>query len=92
MEHKQTFGEYRVDRSFDPSGDPAVHRLQDLAADFIDECQRRWDAFAEAQPESPDQADIDLFMERSRLFGIAQEQAEQAAMWAVKAATKRERT
>ena len=91
MGHKQTIGEYRVGRLFDPSGDPAVHRLQDAAADFIDECQSQWDKLAEAQPDNATQADIDLFMEQSRLFGIAQEQAEQAAMWAVKACTKRER-
>ena len=86
-----SIGAYRVGTNFNPSGADSVNRLKEHGARFIDECQRQWDDMAKAQPDEPTQADEDLFMEQSRLFRIAQERAEEAAMWAVKAATKRPR-
>ena len=91
QQRRPTLGEYRVGIELNPSGNPDVIALKQKAAAFIDECQRQWDAFAKAQDDDPTQADEDLFMERSRLYRLAQDGVEGAAMWAVKAATKRPR-
>ena len=76
---EETFGEYRVGLSFNPSQDPQVAKVKRLAAELIDEMEGviRMD-----QHDNP---------EAQRCAGIAQEQFEQAAMWAVKAVTKRKR-
>ena len=89
QQRRPTLGEYRVGITFNPSGSPDVIALKQKAAAFIDECQRQWEAFVKAHPESPPQDKADLFMERSRLYRLAQDGVEGAAMWAVKAATKK---
>lgn len=69
-------GEDRVGIGFNPSGDDLVARIKRAAADFID--------LIEEIPPAPAAAD------RARLKAIAQTEAETAAMFAVKAATKRD--
>ena len=70
-----TKGEYRVGISFNPSNDDVVGRIKRAAADLIDMI---------------DDIDSDHVDERERLKAIAQTGVEDAAMWAVKAATKGE--
>lgn len=78
-----TLGEYRVGIDFNPSGDPHVTKLKQLAADFIDACERAIDAV-------PASKAVDG--EFKRLMALAMTHAEDAAMWAVKAVTKKPRT
>ena len=74
---KQTVGEYRVGvHEFNPTGsDEAVARLKQMAAAFIDEC------YAQRAAHNREE-------EVAILFDRAMIEAESAAMWAVKAATK----
>lgn len=68
-----TKGEYVVGINFNPSNNLLVDRLKKLAADFIDEVET-------IPVDYPDQL---------RLKILAQNDMENAAMWAVKAATKK---
>lgn len=84
-----TKGEYRVGINFNPSADDMVGKIKRAAADLID--------LIEAIP-MPDMADdmadaewakaMDHTSEVVRLKSLAQTHVEDAAMWAVKAATK----
>ena len=67
-----TTGEYRIGISFNPSGNELVDQIKRQAADLID--------LIETIP-----ADTE---DRPRLKALAQTAVEEAAMWAVKAATK----
>lgn len=67
-----TFGEKAVGLTFNPSGDPAVHKLKALYAEIIDLCN---DARGADRNE------------RARLYSVAITEAQTAQMWAVKAAT-----
>jgi len=67
-----TKGEYRVGINFNPSADDMVGKIKRQAADLID--------LIETIP-----ADTE---DRPRLKALAQTHIEDAAMWAVKAATK----
>ena len=85
-----TQGEYRVGIHFNPSEDNAVDRLKQKAAAFIDECQAQLNALypngvgsLEVVPEWR------LRAEKHSLYDRAMREAEGAAMWGVKAATKR---
>ena len=69
-----TLGEYRVGISFNPGGNPTVDKIKRAAADLID--------LIDAIP-NPHQV-----LEASRLQALAMTHIEDAAMWAVKAATK----
>ena len=71
----QTLGEYRVGVSFNPSNNPLVDEIKQLAAHFID----RVEYVKERQADNS---------EAQRLASLAQTHAEDAAMWAVKAITK----
>lgn len=71
-----TLGEYRVGIDFNPSGSDAVAKLKAAAAELIDLID-----------EIPDQADGEV----KRLKALAMTHAEDAAMWAVKASTKKPR-
>lgn len=73
-----TKGEYRVGKDFNPSGDDMVAAIKSVAADFIDLVEG-----IESDRETP------VGNERGRLKALAQTEIESAAMWAVKAATKR---
>lgn len=73
-----TKGEIRVGATFNPSGDPLVAELKAAAAQLIDLIDRIVDETDAGMP----------MPERRRLKAIAQTATEEAAMWAVKAATK----
>ena len=80
-----TKGEYRVGINFNPSNDDLVGQIKRAAADLID--------MIEGIPTRvPDQhggeTDDVRAAERGRLKALAQTHVEDAAMWAVKAATK----
>lgn len=82
----QTKGQYRVGSNFNPSANSMVDQIKAKAAELID--------LIETIPVRPaDQhgaeADDVRAAERGRLKALAQTEIESAAMWAVKAATKR---
>jgi hypothetical protein len=68
-----TLGEYRVGISFNPGGNPVVDDIKRAAADLIDYIAT---------------IDSDGINEVERLKALAMTHIEDAAMWAVKAATK----
>ena len=74
----QTKGEYRVGISFNPSGDDLVTQIKRQAADLIDLIDT-----------IPSDRESETGNERGRLKALAQTEIESAAMWAVKAATKK---
>jgi hypothetical protein len=67
----QTLGESRVRSSFNPSKDSTVDQIKDMSAKLIDFCANR----RGTNPET------------DRLWALAMTHYEDAAMWAVKAAT-----
>lgn len=77
-----TLGERRVRISFNPNQAPHVGELKRQAAAFIDHCQELRPVIASARDlTEEDKAEL------NRLLSLAQTHAEDAAMWAVKAAT-----
>ncbi len=70
-----TLGERRVRLAFNPSANSLVDEIKITTAELIDLC--------EANKLKGDQA----FSETNRLWTLAQTHYEDAAMWAVKAAT-----
>ncbi len=84
-------GEYRVGISFNPSGTKAVKDIKAAAAFFIDMIEVIDDGsrFPLEQPVW-DTPRGDRTAEIRRLKALAQTAIEAGAMWAVKAATKRE--
>lgn len=72
-----TKGEYRVGIDFNPSNDDTVGRIKRAAADLIDFVE----GIRDGEPG-------EHAMEVRRLKALAQTHIEDAAMWAVKAATK----
>ncbi len=75
----QSRGEYLVGSTFNPSGDDMVAKLKAAAAAFID---------AVDEIVVPEDAGMDQAGQILRLKALAVTEAESAAMWAVKAATK----
>src|SRR5262249_2943876 len=71
---QMTLGEERVRVSFNPSGDSAVEEIKQLTAALIDKCGE-----ARGLGTVP--------TEEARLWSLAMTAYEEAAMWAVKAAT-----
>ena len=80
-----TKGEYKVGVSFNPSANAKVDDIKRRAADLID--------LIESIPSSGglNPATMEQVSEVQRLKAIAQTKVEEAAMWAVKAATKGKR-
>lgn len=76
----QTKGEYRVGISFNPSASSAVDDIKGAAAALIDLID-----------QIPSDRETERGNEVGRVKALAQTAAEDAAMWAVKAATKPER-
>lgn len=70
-----TLGEYRVGIDFNPGKNPMVDHIKRVAADFIDLV-----GTIEGASEKPEEV--------ARLKALAATHIEDAAMWAVKAATK----
>lgn len=81
----QSVGRYRVGIESNPSGDGAVSRLETKAAAFIDECAQQMEGIDSVREGAKG-------VERHELYSRAMREAEAAAMWAVKAATKRAQT
>lgn len=75
----KTKGQFRVGIDFNPSGDDLVGKIKAQAAALID--------LIDTVPSDRETA---IGNERGRLKALAQSEIESAAMWAVKAATKRE--
>lgn len=73
---KQTYGEYLVGLSFNPSGSPEVDMVKQTTADMIDALEE-----LSKSRDTPG----------AREASIAITNFEQAAMWAVKAFTKQPR-
>lgn len=74
-----TLGEYRVGISFNPGGDEMVNKIKRAAADLID---------LVARIDTGSGVHEDTRNEVTRLKALAMTHIEDAAMWAVKAATK----
>ena len=68
-----TKGEYRIKSAYHPNPGPIIDVIKDKAAELIDLIET---------------IDSEAQMERTRLKALAQTAVEEAAMWAVKAATK----
>lgn len=84
---KQTFGDYRVGRDFNPSANSLVDQIKAAGAAFIDLID------AIPVPERPEGDDTGVIHamwanEVRRLKAMATTEAERATMDAVKAATK----
>lgn len=75
-----TKGEYRVGTNFNPSASGMVDQIKSRAAELIDLID-----------SIPSDRETERGNEAGRLKAIAQTEIESAAMWAVKAATKREK-
>lgn len=80
-----TKGEYRVGITFNPSGDNLVKQIKRQAADLIDMIEKIPNRISDQHGGETDDVRA---AERSRLKALAQTAIEEAAMWAVKAATK----
>jgi hypothetical protein len=84
---EQTIGEKRVRTAFNPSQDDVVSQIKQKTAELInlldairnDEVSKTYELSPEAKQE--------LSGEKLRLISLAQTAYEEAAMWAVKAAT-----
>lgn len=72
----QTLGEKRVRTSFNPSNDSAIDRIKQQTARIIDYLD-----------EMSNGTEKEIAAEQRRLIEKAQDAYEEAAMWAVKAAT-----
>jgi hypothetical protein len=77
-----TKGEYRVGINFNPSNDDTVGKIKRQAADLIDLIDEIPSLGAETEEQLVRAAEV------ARLKALAQTHVEDAAMWAVKAATK----
>ena len=76
-EVKGSIGAYRVRESFNPSGENIVDKIKRYTADLIDICE---------DFKKSSKGDMNG-NEQARLAALAQTAYEEAAMWAVKAAT-----
>lgn len=69
-----TLGEQRVRVEFNPSNDDGVHQIKEKSASLINSCEG-------IKQTNPDDSEV------KRLVELAQDKYEEAAMYAVKAAT-----
>lgn len=87
QEFNPTIGETRVRTKFNPSSQNDVDVIKNKSAEMINMLQAmRNDEASKTYDKSPE-AKNELSGERLRLISIAQTKFEEAAMWAVKAAT-----
>ena len=99
MTKQNNLGHYRVGIEFNPSRSDDVTRLKDLAAQFINECEKHKreilsllgvDMVTGTRTLMNIPHDTRIYLqEKQDLLDIAMRKAEDAAMWAVKAVTKR---
>lgn len=84
-----TKGEYRVGIGFNPSGDDLVGQIKRAAADLIDLIETiKLPEMTDEMTDDEWAVGMDNASEIVRLKSLAQTHVEDAAMWAVKAATK----
>jgi hypothetical protein len=76
-----TIGEDRVRVKFNPSDNSLVSQIKQKSAELIDLCEQH--KFRAVDPKSSDPVGGEV----NRLWSLAQTHYEDAAMWAVKAAT-----
>ena len=76
-QHIGSLGATRVREAFNHSGDELVSKIKRATADLIDLCEQH----------KNDKPTEDARNEAARLWALAQTAYEEAAMWAVKAAT-----
>jgi hypothetical protein len=72
-----SLGAFRVREAFNPSGDDLVNKIKRYTADLIDLCEEL----------KPTEVTDFASREQIRIAALAQTTYEEAAMWAVKAAT-----
>lgn len=84
----KTLGEQRVRTDFNVSNDDVVAAIKNKSAELINLCQaiRNDSAVSGPEGETPEQYH-ERCGEQHRLIALAQTAYEEAAMWAVKAAT-----
>lgn len=86
-DQKPTLGELRVRTSFNPNADDTVSVIKNKTAELIDLLNSvRNDEVSKTYEKSPE-AKQEVSGEKLRLIALAQTAYEEAAMWAVKAAT-----
>jgi len=73
-----TIGEDRVRVKFNPTDNTLVSKIKQKTAELIDLCERQQIAHGSVDERTP---------ETNRCWALAQTHYEDAAMWAVKAAT-----
>ncbi len=82
-----TLGEQRVRTTFNPSNESVVDRIKQKSAELIDLLQAvRNDEVSKTYDKTPQELQAQSG-EKLRLISLAQTGYEEAAMWAVKAAT-----
>ena len=86
-----TEGEWRGGVSFNPSGNGDVTAVKALAADLIDTLLALSRGVEDTLTSESDEVDYHLAWEQDDLLDRAARLVEEAAMWAVKAATKQDR-
>lgn len=87
MDTVQSIGQSRVRTSFNPSSESVVDQIKNKSADLIDLLQAmRNDEASKTYDKTPEEKQY-VSGEVFRLISLAQTAYEEAAMWAVKAAT-----
>ena len=82
-----TLGEQRVRTTFNPSNESVIDRIKQKSAELIDLLQAvRNDEVSKTYDKTSEQLQVQSG-EKLRLISLAQTGYEEAAMWAVKAAT-----
>ena len=83
---EKSIGEFRVRTDFNVSGSGIVDSIKTKTADLINDLQ----VMREVKPEQEESKNGEILLvsgEKLRLIALAQTTYEEAAMWAVKAAT-----
>ena len=84
---EKSIGEKRVRTEFNPSNESVVDQLKQKSAELINLCQ----AMRNDETVKPENQTVESLQqnagEKFRLISLAQTAYEEAAMWAVKAAT-----
>lgn len=87
MAENKTLGEARVRTTFNPANDSVVDQIKQKSAELIDLLQAvRNDEVSKTYDKTPEHLQAQSG-EKLRLISLAQTGYEEAAMWAVKAAT-----
>ena len=87
MNQELTIGEFRVRTKFNPSADSVVDQIKQKTAELINLLQAVKNDEVSKTYDKSEAAKIQMSGEKLRLIALAQTDYENAAMWAVKAAT-----